>query len=231
MPPGSGTAGSVRHPVRLILASASARRVALLRQIGIEPDGIVPAHIDETPRKSELPPALAGRLARDKAQAVAESHAGALVLGADTVVACGRRVLPKAMDADTARCCLDLISGRRHRVYGGVAVIAPAGRVALRVVMTAVAFKRLSREEMESYLAAGEWHGKAGGYAIQGLAAAYVRFLSGSYSNVVGLPLFETAALLGGLGYRRAAATSPLSAAGSASLAAAGDGGADGADH
>lgn len=184
-----------------MLASASPRRVDLLRQIGIEPDSIVPAEIDEAPAKAELPRVLAQRLARAKATAIAERCGGAFVLGADTVVACGRRILPKAGDTATARACLQRLSGRRHRVYGGIAVVDPGGRVAERVVMSIVTFKRLSREELEDYLASEQWHGKAGGYGIQGFAAAFVRSLSGSYSNVVGLPLFETAALLRGLGY------------------------------
>jgi septum formation protein len=184
---------------RLVLASASPRRLALLRQIGIEPDSVVPADIDEAPLRGEMPRALAGRLACAKASAVAGS--GAFVIGADTVVARGRRVLPKADDEPSARRCLDLLSGRRHRVYGGICVIGADGRMASRVVTTIVAFKRLERQEVEWYVAQGEWRGKAGGYAIQGRAAMFARSLSGSHSNVVGLPLFETAALLRGLGY------------------------------
>ncbi len=173
-----------------------------MRQIGVVPDAIVPADVDETPRPRELPTDLARRLAAAKAAAVAAQHPEAFVLGADTVVACGRRVLAKAEDATEARRCLSLLSGRRHRVLGGIAVAAPDGRLVGRLVVTAVAFKRLEPAEIEAYLASGEWHGKAGGYAIQGRAAAFVRWLAGSYSNVVGLPLFETAALLKGLGYR-----------------------------
>jgi len=188
--------------VRLILASASPRRLDLLRQAGIEPDLVVPAGIDETPLKAETPDKHALRLAAGKARAVAPAHPGAFVLAADTVVGCGRRILPKAEDEATARRCLELISGRRHRVLGGIALIAPDGRMATRLVESAVAFKRLSRAEIDTYLASGEWRGKAGGYAIQGRAAAYVRFLSGSYSNVVGLSLYDVHQMLTGLGWQ-----------------------------
>lgn len=193
----------------LVLASASPRRLELLRQIGIEPDRIDPAEIDETPLRNELPPAHALRLAQQKAERVMARHAGAFVLAADTVVACGRRILPKATDEASARRCLELLSGRRHRVHSGVALVTPDAQIALRRIDSQVAFKRLSREEMAAYLASGEWRDKAGGYAIQGRAAALIRFISGSYSNVVGLPLFETAQLLIGRGYRpRCAANS-----------------------
>ncbi|MFO0996166.1 MAG: Maf family nucleotide pyrophosphatase [Alphaproteobacteria bacterium] len=185
----------------LVLASASPRRLGLLRQIGIEPTAIDPAEIDESVEPGEKPADHAERLARAKAAAVAARHPGTFVLAADTVVACGRRILPKALDEATARQCLALLSGRRHRVYGGVSVVAPGGRRSTKVVVTVVAFKRLTRDEMVSYIASGEWQGKAGGYAIQGRAAAFVPFLSGSYSNVVGLPIYETVRLLGGLGY------------------------------
>jgi septum formation protein len=192
----------------LVLASASPRRLDLLRQIGIEPDRIDPADIDETPRPRELPPAHASRLANEKAQIVQSRHPGAFILAADTVVACGRRILPKPEDAATARSCLALLSGRRHRVYGAVVVVSPDGAVAPRRVVSHVTVKRLSEAEIAAYLATGEWQGKAGGYAIQGRAAALVSWISGSYSNVVGLPLFETAQLLAGLGYRSACAAS-----------------------
>lgn len=185
----------------LVLASASPRRLDLLRQIGLTPDHIDPAHVDETPSPKELPAKHAARLALAKAQAVAARHRGAYVLAADTVVACGRRILPKAETVADARACLKLLSGRRHRVLTGVAVIAPGGRDVVRVAETAVRFRRLSDDDIRAYLAAGEWHGKAGGYAIQGRAAAFAAWLGGSYSNVVGLPLYETAALLAGLGY------------------------------
>ena len=190
--------------MKFVLASASPRRISLLEQVGRLPDLIVPADIDETPLKGELPRNLARRLACAKARAVASTHADAIVLGADTVVARGRRILPKPADEGEARRCLALLSGARHRVYGGIALIVPNGRIRERLVSTAVAFKRLSRDELEDYIASGEWRGKAGGYAIQGLAAAYVRQIIGSYSNVVGLPLFETNALLEGVGHRRA---------------------------
>lgn len=192
----------VEAPDRLVLASASPRRLDLLKQIGIVPDTVEPAHIDETPAARELPRALALRLAVEKARAVAGGHQGAWILAADTVVACGRRILPKADDSETARACLALLSGRRHRVYGGVCVIDPAGRQRTRLAETAVVFKQLAARETEAYLACGEWLGKAGGYAIQGRAAMYIRRIGGSYSNVVGLPLFETASLLQGLGYK-----------------------------
>lgn len=188
------------HP--LILASASPRRVDLLRQIGVEPAEIQPADIDETPLRRELPRDHAARLARAKAARVRENHPDALILAADTVVACGRRILPKAESEAEAAKCLDLLSGRNHRVFGGVALALPDGRVLERLVMTAVVMKRLDARERAAYLASGEWRGKAGGYAIQGLAGALVKRINGSYSNVVGLPLHETAALLQGAGWR-----------------------------
>ncbi len=187
----------------LVLASVSPRRLDLLRQIGIEPDRIDPADIDETPLRNELPALHALRLAREKALRVIPRHPGCFVLAADTVVACGRRILPKPADPDTARRCLELLSGRRHKVHSGVALVDPNGRLSLRRVDSQVAFKRLSPQEIAAYLKSGEWHGKAGGYAIQGRAAALIRFISGSYSNIVGLPLFETAQLLAGRGYHR----------------------------
>jgi septum formation protein len=186
---------------RLVLASASPRRLELLRQIGLEPDAVDPAEIDENILKGELPPEHAKRLALAKARAVAGRHPDSYVIAADTVVACGRRILPKAEDRDTARKCLELLSGRRHRVLGGLVVSAPGGRKAARLVRTVVTFQPLPEERIQAYLESGEWRGKAGGYAIQGRAAAFVRALSGSYSNVVGLPLYETAQLLRGLGY------------------------------
>ena len=186
----------------LVLASASPRRLELLRQIGIVPDHVEPADIDETPRRGELPAGHVVRLAEAKARAVWPRYPDAFILAADTVVACGRRILPKAENEATARACLDLLSGRRHRVYGGVALLTPAGELATRRVISQVAFKRLSEEELAAYLASGEWHGKAGGYAIQGHAAALIPWIAGSYSNVVGLPLYETVQLLAGRGYR-----------------------------
>jgi septum formation protein len=181
---------------RLVLASASPRRLDLLRQVGREPATIDPADIDETPHAAEAPRAYALRMARAKLEVVAKRHPGAIVLAADSVVVCSRRILPKTEHEAEARDCLMRLSGRRHRVLGGVVVIGPAGRVQTRLVETIVRFKRLERPEIDAYLASGEWRGKAGGYAIQGRAASFVAFLSGSYSNVVGLPLFETVALL-----------------------------------
>jgi septum formation protein len=187
-----------------VLASASPRRLDLLAQIALSPDLVDPAEIDETPLRHELPARLALRLAEAKALAVAARHPRAFVLGADTVVGCGRRILPKALDRETARGCLRLLSGRRHRVHGGIAVVTPEGHLASRRVQTIVTFKRLEAAEIEDYLATAEWHDKAGGYAIQGLAARFVRHVNGSYSNVVGLPLFETSSLLAGQGLVRA---------------------------
>jgi septum formation protein len=185
----------------LVLASASPRRRELLAQLGIVPDAVDPPEIDETPQRDELPTHYARRLALAKAAAVAPRYPRAFILAADTVVACGRRILPKADTRATAESCLKLLSGRRHRVIGGLCVIAPDGRQAVCVVTTQVAFKRLSADETATYLASGEWQGKAGGYAIQGRAAGLIAWISGSYSNVVGLPLFEARALLAGLGY------------------------------
>jgi septum formation protein len=188
----------------LILASSSPRRLALLAQVGIKPDRVEPPEVDETPRRGELPRAHADRLARDKAAAIAEriGRGAGYILAADTVVACGRRILPKAATEGEARSCLELLSGRRHRVHGGVCVLAPDGREAARVATTVVRFKRLSPAALSAYLGSGEWRGKAGGYAIQGLAAAFVPAINGSYTNVVGLPVAEAVALLEGLGWR-----------------------------
>ena len=188
-------------PHRLVLASASPRRVELLAQIGIVPDGIVPADIDETPQRREEPGPLARRLALGKAEAVAAVQDDAWVLAADTVVGLGRRILGKPENADDARLFLSLLSGRRHRVFGGVTVIPPGGRAARRLVVTTVTFKRLESAEIDAYLASGEWEGKAGAYAIQGLAGGFVRRINGSYFNVVGLPLYETLSLLRGSGF------------------------------
>ena len=185
----------------LVLASASPRRLELLRQIGIVPDHVEPADIDETPRPRELPAGHVVRLAEAKGRAVRPRHPDAFILAADTVVSCGRRILPKAEDEATAQACLTLLSGRRHRVYGGIALLTPGGDLAIRRVVSQVTFKRLSDQELAAYLASGEWHGKAGGYAIQGHAAALIPWIAGSYSNVVGLPLYETAQLLAGRGY------------------------------
>lgn len=184
---------------RLILASASPRRRDLLQAIGLPPDDILPTDIDETPRKAELPAELALRLAREKAAACT---AAGYVLAADTVVGVGRRILPKAETAEEAEACLRLMSGRAHQVITGVCVRAPDGRKASRAVMTRVRMKRLSKREIAEYLACGEWQGKAGGYGIQGRAGAFILSLNGSYTGVVGLPVYETKALLEGLGYR-----------------------------
>jgi septum formation protein len=192
---------------KLILASASVRRLQLLQQMGLEPDALIPADLDETPHKGELPRALAARLADEKATAAAKIAAarseldGAFLLAADTVVAVGRRILPKCEIVDEAAQCLRLLSGRVHRVYSGVTLITPKGGKRHRLVETRVRFKRFSSEDMEAYLASGEWRGKAGGYAIQGLAGAFVVKLTGSYSSVVGLPLYETLSLLAGEGF------------------------------
>ena len=183
-----------------MLASASPRRLDLLRQIGLEPDRVEPADIDETPQRDETPRRLALRLAVGKAAAVAPHAPGCFVLGADTVVSVGRRVLPKAEDEAQARQCLELLSGRAHRVMTAIAVIAPDGRQALRLSESRLHFKRLSAAEIDAYVASGEWAGKAGGYGMQGAAGAFVMNLQGSYSGVVGLPLYETWTLLAGLG-------------------------------
>tara|TARA_R110000868_G_scaffold92734_2_gene257215 strand:+ start:8087 stop:8698 length:612 start_codon:yes stop_codon:yes gene_type:complete len=185
---------------RLILASASPRRLDLLSGAGLRPDAVEPTHIDESEIPGELPGPLALRLAQEKAAA----HLGGeetYVLAADTVVGVGRRILPKAETEAQARHCLALLSGRNHRVFTGIAVKAPDGRLIGRVVETRVKFKRLSAPEAEAYIASGEWHGKAGGYGIQGRAGAFVVSLIGSYTGVVGLPLYETVNLLAGLGY------------------------------
>lgn len=176
--------------------------MSLLAQLGITPDRVLPAAADETPLKGELPRPYAQRIAQAKASLIVAQEPHALVLAADTVVARGRRILPKAETAETARACLAMLSGARHRVFTALALRVP-GQAApkRRLVETIVAFKRLSPQEIDAYLASGEWQGKAGGYAVQGRAAAFVRFLSGSYSNVVGLPLYETSALLAAAGY------------------------------
>jgi septum formation protein len=192
-----------QNPATLVLASASPRRLELLRQIGVVPDRVEPADIDETPLAGETPRLAATRLARGKAEAVVAHAPGAYVLAADTIVAVGRRLLPKAETPEAARACLALLSGRAHRVMTAVALAAPDGRMAARLSETRLHFKRLTRAEIDAYLDGGEWRGKAGGYAIQGAAGAFVMALQGSYSGVVGLPLYETRCLLEGLGYRR----------------------------
>ncbi len=193
---------------KLVLASGSPRRIELLQQAGIEPDHIFPAEVDETPLKAEHPRSLAKRLALAKAEkAYAALRAepdfsGSYILAADTVVAVGRRILPKAEVIEEATNCLGMLSGRSHRVYTGVCLVTPSGKFRQKLVESRVRFKRLSREDMESYIASGEWRGKAGGYAIQGLAGAFVVKLAGSYTGVVGLPLYETTTLLSGEGFR-----------------------------
>jgi len=193
--------------LKFILASGSPRRLALLAQIGVEPDRVMPSTIDETPKKNELPRNLARRLAQEKLAAVMPAAradaelAGALILAADTVVSVGRRILPKAEKIEEAAACLRQLSGRSHRVYTGLAFANAKGHVRRRLVETRVRFKRLSREDIESYLASGEWRGKAGGYAVQGFAGGFVVKINGSYSNVVGLPLYEVMTLLTGEGY------------------------------
>ncbi len=189
------------QPGRLILASASPRRLDLLHLIGASPDAVDPADIDETPLKGELPAIYAARVAAQKAGVVAARHAGALILSGDTVVAAGRRILPKAETEAEARECLALLSGRRHRVYSAITLIDAQGRARHRLSDNAVTFKRLDRSEVDAYIASGEWQGKAGGYAIQGRAAGLIRVIQGSHSAVMGLPLYETRTLLLAAGY------------------------------
>jgi septum formation protein len=192
---------------KLVLASGSPRRLSLINQAGVEPDSLEPAEIDESPERGELPRTLSVRLAREKALKAQErirtreDLKGAFILAADTVVAVGRRIMPKPELLEEAASCLRLLSGRTHRVYSGVCLVTPNDSVKTRLVETRVRFKRLSEQDIESYLASGEWRNKAGGYAIQGLAGTFVVKLVGSYSNVVGLPLYETIALLAGEGY------------------------------
>jgi septum formation protein len=192
---------------KLVLASGSPRRLALLQQSGIEPDALLPADVDETPLKSETPRELVKRLARTKAEVARKTARNrddlreAFIISADTVVAVGPRILPKAEVIDEAAACLRMLSGRTHRVYSAVCLVTPNDKLRERLVETRLRFKRLSREEIESYLASGEWRGKAGGYAIQGLAGTFAVKLVGSYTNVVGLPLYEAVALLDGESY------------------------------
>ncbi|MBZ0146950.1 MAG: Maf-like protein [Pseudorhodoplanes sp.] len=192
---------------KLVLASGSPRRLALINQAGIEPDALQPADIDEIPLKGELPRACANRLARAKAEAALaavrldEELRGAYIIAADTVVAVGRRILPKAELLDEAAQCLRLLSGRNHRVHTGICLVTPKEAFRQRLVETRVRFKRLTDDDIEAYLASGEWRGKAGGYAAQGLAGSFIVKMVGSYSNVVGLPLYETVGLLQGEGF------------------------------
>jgi septum formation protein len=192
---------------KLVLASGSPRRLALINQAGIEPEALRPADLDETPLRGELPRACANRLARAKADAALEmvrmdeELKGSYILAADTVVAVGRRILPKAELLDQAAQCLRLLSGRNHRVHSAVCLVTPNESFRQRLVETRVRFKRLSDEDIEAYLASGEWRGKAGGYAAQGIAGSFIVKMVGSYTNVVGLPLYETTTLLAGEGY------------------------------
>jgi nucleoside triphosphate pyrophosphatase len=192
---------------KLILASGSPRRLSLINQVGITPDHLLPADIDELPLKGELPRACANRLARVKAETALahvrrdEELKGSYILAADTVVAVGRRILPKAELVDDANQCLRLLSGRNHKVYTAVCLVTPKEGFRQRMVETRVRFKRLSEEDLDTYLASGQWRGKAGGYAAQGIAGSFIVKLVGSYTNVVGLPLYETATLLAGEGF------------------------------
>ena len=190
----------MKNKTNIILASSSPRRLSLLNQVGIEPKEVIPADIDETPLTTELPKEHALRLAIEKAQTIKSlaDNKDMLILAADTVVACGRRILPKPLDRKEAKECLALLSGRRHRVYGGIALIDLQGQLHSRLSMTIVSFKRLSTRDIEGYLDSNEWEGKAGGYAIQGYAESFIKFIRGSYSNVVGLSLYDTISLING---------------------------------
>lgn len=198
MQEGDGCALTGQIP--LILASASPRRVELLAQIGVTPDRILPAHVDEVPLNDERPIDMARRLAEAKAREIHQNHPNACIIGADTVVAVGRRILGKAEDEAQARAYLNFLSGRSHRVIGGLAVLSPDGRAVVRAITTKVDFKRLSAEEIDGYIASREWHDKAGAYAIQGRGGAFVKSINGSYSNVVGLAIHDVANVLKGLG-------------------------------
>lgn len=191
------------HAPGLVLASASPRRIELLAQAGVTPDLVVPMGIDETPLKNETPRMVATRLAIGKAAAGAASYPHSYVVGADTVVAVGRRMLGKPVDAADAASMFQLLSGRNHKVFTGVAVVVPGGRISHRLSETRVRFKRLTPADSAALVESGQWHGAAGGYQIQKLGGAMVIALIGSYTGVVGLPLFETLSLLGGAGYRK----------------------------
>ena len=192
---------------KLVLASGSPRRLSLLNQAGIEPDSLQPTEIDEIPVKGELPRALANRLAKTKAQAalasvkIDEELRGSYILAADTVVAVGRRIMPKADMLEEAAACLRLLSGRNHRVYTGICLVTPRETFRQRLIETRVRFKRLSEDDIQAYIGSGEWRGKAGGYAVQGIAGSFVVKMVGSYTNIVGLPLYESMTLLGGEGF------------------------------
>ncbi|MCC6598579.1 MAG: septum formation protein Maf [Alphaproteobacteria bacterium] len=187
---------------RLILASASPRRLDLLARIGVVPAEIIPPAIDESPLRGELPRALALRLSIQKAQEIAAQNPGSYILAADTVVACGRRILPKTEDEQSAQTCLDLLSGRRHYVWGGITLITPTGKIISRACETLVQFRRLEPADIAHYIALREWQGKAGGYAIQGYAETFVKFFHGSHSNVVGLSLYDTMIMLRSAGFK-----------------------------
>lgn len=185
----------------LILASASPRRRELLELINIKPTQVIPANIDEMPLKSETGRQLVQRLAVSKAKTIFKAHQDSYILAADTTVALGRRLLEKPRDENEARAFLEMLSGRRHQVYGGICILAPGGKQSARVCKTTVQFKQLSRKEIDWYIASGEWEGKAGGYGIQGRASAFIKSINGSYSNVVGLSLYDTVNMLSGLGF------------------------------
>lgn len=187
--------------MELILASASPRRLELLRQIGIDPDRIAPADINETPYKDEQPIPYVKRMAEEKALEIYKEHKSSIIIASDTIVVLGKRILQKAETEEEARKFLELLSGRRHKVISAVTIICPKGKVRNKLVTSVIKFKRLSQYEINEYITSGEWEDKAGAYAIQGLAAKYISFISGSYSNIVGLPLHETAKLLRGAGY------------------------------
>ncbi len=188
---------------RIILASASPRRVDLLAQIGIVPDQIIPADIDETPLKGEHPKNLAKRLAIQKAQKIYDANKDCFVLAADTTVACGSRLMDKPKDADDARRILNILSGRRHRVYGGICVISPSGKMISRLCETIVASRRLTKSDIEKYIESGDWEGKAGSYAIQGVASTFIKYIAGSYSNIIGLSLYDVSRMLESAGYKK----------------------------
>lgn len=188
---------------KIILASSSPRRKELLAQIGIVPDAIIPADIDETLHKNEIPRDFAMRLSQSKAEKIAGLHPDNFILAADTVVACGRRVLDKPIDADDARRILEILSGRRHTVYGGICLITPSGKILRRLCETVVSFRHLSKSDIEAYIDSKDWEGKAGAYAIQGPAATFVKFMSGSHSNIIGLSLYDTMQMLNSAGYKK----------------------------
>jgi septum formation protein len=188
--------------MKLILASSSPRRLELLTSIGLIPSKVISPDVDETPLKKEDPREYVKRIAQKKAHAVHSQCSDAYVLAADTILEMGRKIILKAQDREEARLILKNLSGRRHRIYTGVCILSPEGKEACRIVLTRISFKRFTDQELDEYVASNEWEGKAGAYAIQGMASKFVKFISGSYSNVVGLPLYETDCLLKGLGFR-----------------------------